>query len=1053
MTSRLYAINSSMNIISRDHATIFDRWVAINGFNSDDNFFRSIVTAIIAIIFFKLLLHWRSRKRHFPTITINQQYAYATLRSKLEFLERVGSRYGYSNSEKGFIDDWREAEFPSLIPPLQITPGNTIGFNQNVHKQPTTESVEREVYLDYAGSALPTQSQLKCLSKQTQILANPHSIGGGLASDRTYTLMQKIKDKVRVHFGIDDEIYFDDEEQEEGENEVQNKEEYQFVFTSGATASLKLVAERFPWSSLTFTTRQHSQIQMRNSPSEMQYNLESIQFQSILLYPKNVHTSVIGMRNIPLERGSTFHCVSIDELLRATPHWFRGLVDATISYKTTVPKCHDPLGFCEEKKDENIVCNNTSHQTSFHANSSEEEEAVICNTIWVHHLLVLPLECNFSGDRFDWSHTVAAARTSNFCTYLQFPTGQLRVCHKWNILLDSAKAAATSPVDIPNACAPDYAVASFYKMFGYPTGLGVLIMKKRPKTKLIISASEEALINSSEELLFGRNVSPRHYFGGGSVDVVLPRTDFVVPRNSQHINNKSGEYVDLGVTVHGTEHFRGIIQLEHGFKELDVLGGMNAISSHATCLAEELVRRLEKLLHDNGTPVAQIYGQWGNYWSENNPRNGILTPGPTVAFNIQDRDGFIIGYDEVSRLASLNTPPIQLRTGCFCNPGACQEALSLAESDVLEQYQSGHVCGDRRGVINGKPTGAIRASFGKDSLWEDLNALLSFIQKVFVSRGDALSSRTRLLADKSSDTSTNENVAVIESLFVFPIKSCAAMKVNRWPIHQTGRLSFDREFALVDSSGSAMRLHSHPRMSEIHPHIDFDTNSLVVSAPHYDDLVLSLNTPINDDESINPEDLQVCGILCKGTIWGGRKASSWFSSVLGVRCWLARHHVGKPNAASSRSERDDGLAYSNEASLLLLSHNSITALNSVISSQGWGQQVVSRHFRPNIVVSSSSDAQKDTEQQLASNPEDFWNKICIKNGNNTLELNAVGKCARCQMVDIDPDSGMKGNTLRALAEYRRERGKILFGTFFSGNSKNEPRDVFWIEEGNEVCAS
>ncbi|KAL7496760.1 hypothetical protein ACHAWT_004907 [Skeletonema menzelii] len=1035
-----------MNILSREQAAIFARWVA-DCFNSNDNFFfQSTVTAVVAIIF-SLMLYRRSIKRYTtPTITMKQQSASAILRSKLEFLEKVGSRYGYSNSDKGFIDDWREVEFPSLIPPLKITPDSTITDSHNIQEPTTThESLEREVYLDYAGSALPTQSQLECVSKQTQILANPHSIGGGIASDRTYTLMQKAKDKIRIHFGIDDEIHF-----EEGENDVGNKEEYQFSFTSAATASLKLVAERFPWSSLTFTTRVHPQIQMRSdTSSEMQCNLESIQFQSMLLYPNNVHTSVIGMRNIPLERGSTFHCVSIDELLKATPHWFRSLVDSTISYKTTTPKSHEPVGFCEEKKDENIECSNTSQQSWFHA--AEEDPALISNTTWVHHLLVLPLECNFSGDRFDWSHTVAAARASSFCTQLQFTTGQLRVCHKWSILLDSAKAAATSPVDLPNACAPDFAVASFYKMFGYPTGLGVLIMKKRPKPKRITSVREEAMISSSEELWVDRKYSPRHYFGGGSVDVVLPQKDFVVPRRTQLVNkeNESGEYVNLGVTVHGTEHFRGILQLEHGFKELDALGGMKAISSHATCLAEELVFQLGKLLHDNGTPVTHIYGQWGNYLSKSNPRNGILTPGPTVAFNIQDRDGCIIGYDEVSRLASLNTPPIQLRTGCFCNPGACQEALSLAESDVLEQYKSGHVCGDKRGVVNGKATGAIRASFGKDSLWEDLNALITFIQKVFVSRGSA---RTRLSTDTSSDTSTNANIAVIESLFVFPIKSCAAMKVNRWPIHQTGRLSFDREFALVDSSGSAMRLHSHPRMSEIHPRIDLDTNSLVVSAPHCDDLILSLNTPT--DESNNPEDVQVCGVLCKGTIWGGRKASSWFSSFLGVRCWLARHHdVGKTRAESSRNERGYGLAYSNEASLLLLSQNAITTLNSVISSQGWGKQVVSRHFRPNIVVSSGSEAQKDTEHQVTSNPEDFWQKICIKTKNNTLELNAIGKCARCQMVDIDPDSGMKGNTLRALAEYRRERGKILFGTFFSGSSKNESTGAFWIEEGNEVRAS
>ncbi|KAL7451877.1 hypothetical protein ACHAWC_003645, partial [Mediolabrus comicus] len=635
----------------------------------------------------------------------------------------------------------------------------------------------------------------------------------------------------------------------------------------------------------------------------------------------------------------------------------------------------------------------------------------------------------------------------------------LRVCHKWNILLDVAKAAATSPVNIPNMCSPDYAVASFYKMFGYPTGLGILIMKKEIKRvrRIMDDTSEEEsmMINSSEPpSIQEENHSPRrrHYFGGGSVDVVLPHKDFVITRNSQQlVDDDNGEHVNLGVMVHGTEHFRGILQLTHGFKELTSLGGMKAICSHATCLAEELVCRLKELVHDNGSSVVQIYGQWGDIGGKNTSGKGVVLPGPTVTFNIQDRDGSIIGYDEVSRLSSLNNPPIQLRTGCFCNPGACQEALALSESDVLEQYQSGHVCGDRRGVVNGKPTGAIRASFGKDSVWEDMNALVSFIQKIFVSQGGALS-----LLSGRSDNARNENAAVIDSLFVFPIKSCAAMKVNRWPIHcQTGRFLFDREFALVDSSGSAMRLHSYPQMSQIHSSIDLDTNILIVSAPHRNDLVLSLDVS-EGDETITPEDVQVCGVLCKGTIWGGRKASSWFSSILGVRCWLARHHVDEKKTVKSGNKRNDGLAYSNEASLLLVSQSSISILNSVITSQGWGKQVVARHFRPNIVVSSSSGAQEDDtdcEGKVISNPEDFWQKICIKGENKKeLELIAVGKCARCQMVDVDPDSGMKGKTLRALAEYRRERGKILFGTFFTANT-NESSEVFWIEEGAEVRAS
>ena len=59
-----------------------------------------------------------------------------------------------------------------------------------------------EVYLDYAGSAIPTRSLLTRISNTSaQILANPHSLGGGLASDRTIKLMQLSKDCVIQHLG------------------------------------------------------------------------------------------------------------------------------------------------------------------------------------------------------------------------------------------------------------------------------------------------------------------------------------------------------------------------------------------------------------------------------------------------------------------------------------------------------------------------------------------------------------------------------------------------------------------------------------------------------------------------------------------------------------------------------------------------------------------------------------------------------------------------------------------------------------------------------------
>jgi len=259
---------------------------------------------------------------------------------------------------------------------------------------------------------------------------------------------------------------------------------------------------------------------------------------------------------------------------------------------------------------------------------------------------------------------------------------------------------------------------------------------------------------------------------------------------------------------------------------------------------------------------------------------------------------------------------------------------------------------------------------------------------------------------------------------------------------QTGRLAFDREFALVDTSGSAMRLHSYTQMSQVCTSIDLSTNVMTVSAPNQKNLTLSL-----DSESETVKDIQVCGTLCKGSIYGGSKASRWFSSVLGVRCWLARHHGNNDN---KNEQENNGYAYYNEASILLVSQQSISYLNTVISAQG-GKLVESRQFRPNIVVvRSCNEEEGNTEEEEVTNPEDSWEKIIIEGMlGDVVELKSVGKCARCQMVDVDPSSGMKGNILRALAQYRRERGKINFGTFFAGNP-NAPEGKVWLEEGSRV---
>ncbi len=44
-------------------------------------------------------------------------------------------------------------------------------------------------------------------------------------------------------------------------------------------------------------------------------------------------------------------------------------------------------------------------------------------------------------------------------------------------------------------------------------------------------------------------------------------------------------------------------------------------------------------------------------------------------FNLQGSDGQVVGYNQVEKLASVYN--IHLRTGCFCNTGACMRMLGI----------------------------------------------------------------------------------------------------------------------------------------------------------------------------------------------------------------------------------------------------------------------------------------------------------------------------------------------------------------------------------------
>lgn len=85
------------------------------------------------------------------------------------------------------------------------------------------------------------------------------------------------------------------------------------------------------------------------------------------------------------------------------------------------------------------------------------------------NLFAFPAESNFSGNLYNLD-MIRIAKTGAYSAR-KIKKG------KWFVLLDAAKYVSTNKLDL-SVYSPDFVTLSFYKMFGFPTGIGALLVKK-----------------------------------------------------------------------------------------------------------------------------------------------------------------------------------------------------------------------------------------------------------------------------------------------------------------------------------------------------------------------------------------------------------------------------------------------------------------------------------------------------------------------------------------------------------------------------------------------
>jgi molybdenum cofactor sulfurtransferase len=237
------------------------------------------------------------------------------------------------------------------------------------------------------------------------------------------------------------------------------------------------------------------------------------------------------------------------------------------------------------------------------------------------NLLAFPAQSNFSGvqhglDLVDEAHEAG-----------------------WDVLVDAAAFAPTNRFDLAQT-RPDFATLSFYKIFGFPTGVGCLLMRRDRLDAL-----------------------ERPWFAGGTITIASVQGD--------------GHYLHLDEAAFedGTIDYLNLPAVGTGLQHIERTG-LESIHRRVVCLTAWLLDALTGLHHSNGRPVVQIHGP-----TDTTARGG------TVTFLMRDRDGRPIDDRRVEELA--NRVNISLRTGCFCNPGAGEVAHHL-DAEAMRKWFTSH---------------------------------------------------------------------------------------------------------------------------------------------------------------------------------------------------------------------------------------------------------------------------------------------------------------------------------------------------------------------------
>ncbi|KAH7912733.1 pyridoxal phosphate-dependent transferase [Hygrophoropsis aurantiaca] len=254
-------------------------------------------------------------------------------------------------------------------------------------------------------------------------------------------------------------------------------------------------------------------------------------------------------------------------------------------------------------------------------------------------------------------------------------------------LLDAAALAPTSVISLSETPVDAMAV-SFYKMFGYPTGVGALVVK-------------ESFLQQLE----------RPWFAGGTVDIVQVPGPIITRTARLHEQFEDGtiNYLTLPAVTDGLRFLSAYLPF---------------LPLRLSCLLHFLTTSILRLRHDStGTPVVKILSKLPSRRLRSVGEQADT--GSIISLVFLSPSGQMMPNSFIEYVAVSQS--ISLRTGCMCNPGGAAALLGI-ESDMDRLYP-GVTLKDFEAAV-GRELGVVRISLGLASTFQDVWKVIRFVATI-----------------------------------------------------------------------------------------------------------------------------------------------------------------------------------------------------------------------------------------------------------------------------------------------------------------------------------